>query len=610
MDKALIGAVADFIREQRAEIEERIEETRSLISTTQLPGPQGVPGERGVDGVGIVEVTQDDPTAARIVLSNGDVTRLLLPVGPQGERGPQGAQGEKGMPGPQGEQGPPGPPGEQGPPAPYTPPQAIALELKGDPSFIESTRGVAGPVGPQGERGEPGRDAPRIRSVEVSADGLEAAFIFDSGESLTIPLPPGPVGEKGDAGRDGAGIDSPVWEVGSVHREGVTVQHNLGQFFRALRDTAGEPGVSDDWVRIGRAGMRDCGAFDATREYVDGDVYVKDFTVFVVRGDRHKILSYRGQQGKRGERGERGADGESIVGPPGRSIERILSDDSGLLIELSDGVVQQVAWPDVLRDMLLDRASSEGVPIGQFRGPWEMGVSYSRGDVVRFGASLLVCETAGRCERIGDGFVPMLSFSAAASAGGGGGGASSEELLALRAWITEVDAELGPRGTIVQHGSIVQWLAEIERRLLTLEGAVAPTYVPVFVVNDFPAADGKLYTTLLLGDADNAVSDNLYDGAVWHIKPEWGPGYNFQPYDPTTNPGGIQQGARQQLHVQHKSPDLTGYGTVRNGNNQNPVLVTAVDTWIRQGAYLAVRWDAAANVLHIDAIDHSPPATP
>lgn len=87
----------------------------NLIINSSLVGPQGPAGQRGEDG-------------------------MVGPQGPMGPVGPTGAMGPKGDAGIEGPMGPSGPQGEAGPSGP---------------------QGAVGPVGPQGERGPDGRDGIR-----------------------------------------------------------------------------------------------------------------------------------------------------------------------------------------------------------------------------------------------------------------------------------------------------------------------------------------------------------------------------------------------------------------------------------------------------------------
>jgi len=204
--------------------------------------------------------------------------------------------GLDGAPGERGERGDSGPPGARG------------------------ERGERGEPGPAGERGERGESGPAGR------DGI--------------------TGERGMPGRDGAGIDAPVWAAG-VFREGSVVQHHIGQHYRALRDTVAEPAPADhaevgpDWERIGCAGWRHCGAFVEGRSYSEGDLYIRDWSTFVLAGGAVRLFGARGKAGPAGERGAAGRDG--INGKPGhdgRGVAELMWAEYGWAVRMTDGEVQ------------------------------------------------------------------------------------------------------------------------------------------------------------------------------------------------------------------------------------------------------------------------------
>lgn len=70
---------------------------------------------QGVDGVGIESITPN-PTSytATVTLTDGTVTEIPLPPGPQGVPGDRGAIGPRGVEGPEGPMGPQGPQGPEG----------------------------------------------------------------------------------------------------------------------------------------------------------------------------------------------------------------------------------------------------------------------------------------------------------------------------------------------------------------------------------------------------------------------------------------------------------------------------------------------------------------
>ena len=204
----------------------------------------------------------------------GELASIPAPLhGKDGQDGADGKDGES-IVGPQGEKGEAGPPGEsiQG--------EKGAKGDKGDPG--DSIVGEKGDPGPPGEsiEGPQGEQGPQGESI-----------VGEKGEK----------GDTGDTGADGLGTNTPLWSDG-VYREGAVVQHNFGQHFRALRDTAENPN-SEDWERIGSLGFRLAGAFKKDAEYSEGDLFVKDFGLFLYNKGEATCIAGRGPRGQRGEQG-------------------------------------------------------------------------------------------------------------------------------------------------------------------------------------------------------------------------------------------------------------------------------------------------------------------
>jgi len=242
------------------------------------------------------------------------------PPGPPGlaQEGPPGPPGAsiKGDPGEPGQPGPAGPPGEAvaGPPGPP------GESVKGDP----------------GERGEPGPPGASVEGPPGPAG--------PPGESVRGDM--GPPGDQGATGLCGAGIDSPAWAPG-IHREGVLVQHHLGQHFRARKDTASEP-PGEDWERIGTAGFRLAGGFMEGRQYLEGDLFVRDYGLFVWSAGEAHLWAGRGAKGDPGPRGIPGQNGApGKAGDDGASIEAFEVRGSKVVI------VQRTAGGE-MRDFVVD----------------------------------------------------------------------------------------------------------------------------------------------------------------------------------------------------------------------------------------------------------------
>jgi regulator of replication initiation timing len=162
----------------------------------------------------------------------------------------------------------------------------------------------------------------------------------------------------GYIGRDGLGLDAKQWEQG-IYREGTVVQHYLGQYFTSTKDTSAEPGVSEDWKRIGTFGMRHKGAFREDVAYEVGDIYAKDFGTFLETTTGTVLLAGRGKQGKQGDRGE----ASTVPGPKGDagvSIEKVISGDEGFVLEMTDGSLHTVMYPDEVITLSKIKAAVDG----------------------------------------------------------------------------------------------------------------------------------------------------------------------------------------------------------------------------------------------------------
>lgn len=221
-------------------------------------------GEPGADGVA--------PTLEEVI---GALMQQYAPD-IKGEPGKDGEPGTDGQPGADGE------PGADGKDAD---PDQVAEALKSDESFLQAVRGKDGEPG---KDGADGKDAPAVDPSEVAA-----ALKSDQAFVTTLVGPPGTDGERGEAGADGAGLTTPMHVVGKVYREGTSVMAYLGQYFRAKCDTAGVPGDSEDWERIGTAGFRWRGLKPEEKSLSQGDIFIDDGSMFAVFDDVPKMVVQR-----------------------------------------------------------------------------------------------------------------------------------------------------------------------------------------------------------------------------------------------------------------------------------------------------------------------------
>ena len=226
---------------------------------------------------------------------------------------------------------------------------------------------------------------------------------------------------NGEKGSDGVGLDAPIWANG-IYRKGQIVQHNIGQYFEASADTADEPGTSESWSRIGKSGFRFCNGFKADRQYLDGDIYVKDYCTFMVANGEPRMIAKVGSKGDKGDPGK-DADVElvakSIIKNPdfekkledvSNGVEDFVVSENGFVLSTKNG--DQHIWklPESLSSIIKSDSATDNKnpPIKRFSGDWDGGISYTRGDVVNYGQGAYVCYKSGKSDVIDEHFVNIF----------------------------------------------------------------------------------------------------------------------------------------------------------------------------------------------------------
>ena len=250
---------------------------------------------------------------------------------------------------------------------------------------------------------------------------------------------------------DGLGFNVKAWDEG-IHREGSVVQHNFGQCFKALRDNNSEPGLSDDWERVGNVGLRWTGLKQADFDYKDGDLYIDGGSCFIVTDGKAKMFVQRGKNGTDGKNGADGADGKDAP-----SIIEFRLDTKGLMAVMDDGsivhgeadiesYIEEVASQKAL--LWLEQQFAEedkiGVRFRLFRGQYKRGESYSKGDVITFNKSTYIAKEADSNSQFVD-LDKWTKFGGAGS-GGGGGGASGASAFLGNQWNRAGAMSLGGQG--------------------------------------------------------------------------------------------------------------------------------------------------------------------
>jgi hypothetical protein len=223
----------------------------------------------------------------------------------------------------------------------------------------------------------------------------------------------------GKDGVDGIGFNLKSWEAG-IYREGTMVQHNIGQAFKALRDTSDEPGTSEDWERVGSQGFRWTGVKSLDAEYQEGDLYIDGGTTFMWVGGKGRMVAQRGRNGKDGIDGKDGKDGSNAP-----QITEIRWDakgvafvfDNGDLVEADvdglEAIQKRLTW---LEEQLLAEENVEA-PIKAYKGTWKAGESYAVGDTVNSTGGFYLCIKA---DSRSTGLDPDKWVKLAGVGGGGG----------------------------------------------------------------------------------------------------------------------------------------------------------------------------------------------
>jgi hypothetical protein len=195
-----------------------------------------------------------------------------------------------------------------------------------------------------------------------------------------------------------------------IYRKGEVVKHFVGRSYIAQVDTADEPGDSADWKRLGTDGLRDVGGHDEARQYEPGDIYHKDGSTFFYDGANHRLLAAKPLTK---------AELDKAV----KAVERTVAAQVQALAQKAQG--HDTALHDVEQALVaVDKAMTGLVaiqeadtPINRWAGDWSPIPTYSRGDVVRYGGRLYVCN--GNGSSIEAGFELMLAAGGSSMGGGG-----------------------------------------------------------------------------------------------------------------------------------------------------------------------------------------------
>lgn len=296
-------------------------------------------------------------------------------------------------------------------------------------ALIKSTEFVAMAKGEKGEPGETpdvddivtrlfekhGNELKGQPGIDPDLDDIAKRVKADPGfvESLK-----GAPGAKGDTGETGAGIEAVQWASG-IYREGVTVQHYIGRYYRALRDTADEPGKSEDWMRVGTSGLRFIDEKDADLARENGDIFTDQGSTFVWLDGKSFLLARAGASGLKGTpgaKGEPGKDAPYLVAAELTPTALVLAQSDGGLVECDTSkfsanlyAIAKQACSELLEEDR-KRGAGRGTPVKTFMGQLQESTSYVRGDVITHANALWTCRKSTKGRFNPDEWSRLISF--------------------------------------------------------------------------------------------------------------------------------------------------------------------------------------------------------
>lgn len=422
----------------------------------------------------------------------------------------------------------------------------------------------------------------RIDGIPVSAQEVVKTIIDSHAEELRgLPgadgkdADPAVDGKDGEDGADGVGITAPAFQSGEVYRSDSIVTHHMGRYYRAVRDTVQEPGDSEDWERVGTLGLRLRGGFDSETVYEAGDMFVKDYGLFMHDGQSARLVAGRGVKGEKGDKGLPGQDGRPGVNGAdavgilaiesrGLTISVVLTDGETILVDLSEAhekaVEHQIATSvrgevqrhvkEAVESLVVHPTDGTARPVRFARGEWREGATYEEGDLVSYGDLLYLAIAQSRGEACQGaraqsfwrffGNASPATIAGGTPGGGGGGGSTDHTQLTGRtendqhpiSAITELEnelAKLAPKSS--PHFSGVPITPTVPDN--TSGGVVASTdYVNTRVANAFAVLAAaytfdynKQPTPIALTETFQTVNELTMDRGpgvyLWAVSATW-----------------------------------------------------------------------------------------
>ena len=265
-----------------------------------------------------------------------------------------------------------------------------------------------------------------------------------------------------------------------VYREGDLVTHYFGRFYKALKDTAEEPGKGEDWEQVGPFGFRWRGVKNQYANYVDGDLYIDNGTAFIWYQGKGRMFSKRGRDGKDGQNGIDGKDGKDAPQPihmewSGKTLLLAFDDGTVLDTDVSEVVehyVKTIVAQDIkalsfFDQMMVEKPSEDAVPVGYFRGIYRVNESYQIGDLVNYQKGLYLATEKPEKGQFGG-----TAWRKIAGTGGGGGSGGSgvqlppnKSILQSYNWVPGTSAIGGTWTDAREQQAVVDTRADLSDRV-------------------------------------------------------------------------------------------------------------------------------------------------
>jgi len=261
--------------------------------------------------------------------------------------------------------------------------------------------GLDGKNGTDGKDGSDGIDNPAISPIEISADHkAEKGLIVKHRGGLWQAIR----NTNGDPD-----VDSGNWKcfVDGVSDVDIAFDAKAGVYSFSVEKSNGER----EFLSIDR--MPAYLPPSENHKSVEGDYFLNGTSLNIYLDSEWVAVDLKGNQGEAGENGNRGRKGKDGVG-----ISEIFVADGNLQILLTSGEVK-----DIYLDVLNNQPEEINQEIKRYAGIWHTSQSYSAGDVATMMGSLYVCVNASSdSPESSDDWALMVAPAVGGAGGGDSGG--------------------------------------------------------------------------------------------------------------------------------------------------------------------------------------------